>query len=500
MYYIGYDIGSSSIKAALVDASTRKEVAVVQYPEDEMTIHSAHPGWAEQQPEQWWENVQYATKKLLAAVGNIGSDSIAAIGIAYQMHGLVVVDKNQKVLRPAIIWCDSRAVEIGNKSFKAVGEENCLSHLLNSPGNFTASKLKWVQENEPETYKKIHKIMLPGDFIAMKMTGEITTTVSGLSEGIMWDFKKDQLAGLILENMKIEPSLIPEIKPTFSVSGELSADAANYLGLKAGTPVAYRAGDQPNNAMSLGVLEPGQIAATGGTSGVVFGVSDQLVYDKASRINSFAHVNHTAAQPRIGSLLNINGAGIAYKWIKNITDGKAMTYPEMEKLAQTVPVGADGLKILPFGNGSERIFENKDPGSQIINLQFNRHDKAHLYRASLEGIAYSFVYGVKILEQLGTPVNHLKVGNDNLFQSTVFSKTIATLLNCSIEIIDTTGAAGAAKGAGFALDNYENLAEATAGSNVVAIVDPDNNPSYQQTYEDWVVELQKNELIASSEE
>ncbi|MFQ5445429.1 MAG: FGGY family carbohydrate kinase, partial [Saprospiraceae bacterium] len=339
MYLIGYDIGSSSIKVALVDATTRQTVAVVQSPQQEMEIHSPRPGWAEQDPDTWWYHVCIATKKLLAQTGT-SPESIVSIGIAYQMHGLVMVDEQHRPVRSSIIWCDSRAVEIGNRAFQKIGPEKCLTHLLNSPGNFTASKLKWVQDHEPGIYEKAWKVILPGDYIALKLTGEALTTPGGLSEGILWDFAKNEVSQLILEHYKIDRGLLPEITTACSQQGKLSRAAAEATGLKAGTPVTYRAGDQPNNAMALNVLNPGEIAATGGTSGVVYGVVDRPVFDPQSRVNSFVHVNHTEAAPRIGILLCINGAGSQYNWVRQHLAGGA-SYDDMEKLAATVPVGAD---------------------------------------------------------------------------------------------------------------------------------------------------------------
>jgi len=491
MYLIGYDIGSSSIKAALVDVEKNITLKVAQHPETEMDIMAQQAGWAEQHPEEWWKNLCLATKKLLVET-NVEPSSIKAIGISYQMHGLVVVDKDQKVLRPSIIWCDSRAVEIGNQALADLGKETCFKHSLNGPGNFTASKLKWVKENEPQVFDKIDKFMLPGDYVAMKMTGETQSTMSGLSEGVMWDFMENKPADFLLDYYGIDENKIPEIAPTLSIQGVLTANAANELGLKKGTPVSYRAGDQPNNAMSLGVIEPGEIAATGGTSGVVYGVVDKNIYDTQSRVNTFAHVNHTKSDPRLGVLLCINGAGIQYSWVKQQFASDGMTYDEMEDILSAVNVGSDGLRITPFGNGAERIFGNKNIGSHIFNLHFNRHQKAHFYRASLEGIAFSFVYGIEVLKELGLSVDVIKVGNDNLFRSPVFSNTIAALVNANIEVIETTGAVGAARAAGVGASIYQDLKEATGKLKTIKTYENvGTNASYQDAYQAWLRDVKK---------
>lgn len=491
MYLLGYDIGSSSIKAALVDVNTGQTLAVVQSPESEMDMIAKQLGWAEQHPETWWNNVCLSTKKLLGQT-KIDIKQIKGIGISYQMHGLVLVDKNKKVIRPSIIWCDSRAVEIGNRAANDIGIDTCLRHLLNSPGNFTASKLKWVKENEPENFERIHKIMLPGDYIAMRLTGEIFTTISGLSEGILWDFQKEKPAQILMDYYGFESHLIPEVLPSFSKQGRLTKAAAEAIGLVEGIAVNYRAGDQPNNALSLNVLEPGEVAATGGTSGVVYGVIDQHLYDDDSRVNGFAHVNHSPTDPRIGILLCINGAGIQYSWIKQQMAASSMSYDGMESLAASVSPGAEGLRILPFGNGAERMLKNKALGAQINNLQFNLHKRPHLFRAALEGIAFSFVYGMNILKEMGLNVQVIRVGNDNLFQSAVFSETISNLMGCRIEMMETTGAVGAAKAAGVANGIYSTIREAVSNNKLIKTYGPLNmNGQYERAYQVWLTDLEK---------
>lgn len=490
MYLIGYDIGSSSVKVALVEAASGKTVRVVKAPEHEMEITAPEVSWAEQSPELWWQYVCEGTRALLAATG-VQATEVQAIGISYQMHGLVVVDEAQDVIRPSIIWCDSRAVEIGNAAFEAIGAEQCLSCLLNSPGNFTASKLKWVRDNEPELYARIHKIMLPGDFIAMKMSGTIATTISGLSEGVFWDFQKNQLSEDVLAHFGFSTDLFPEIKGTFSEQGVLHESAATALGLAVGTPITYRAGDQPNNALSLNVLQPGEVAATGGTSGVVYGVVDQPVYDPKSRVNGFAHVNYQVEAPRIGVLLCINGAGIQHSWMKQIA-GSELDYEEVNRLAAEIPVGADGLVVLPYGNGAERVLENRQIGAQISGLNFNRHGRAHLFRAGLEGIAFAFVHGIRILKEMGMNISIMRVGNDNLFQSAIFAQTIATLADCQIDIIETTGAVGAARAAGVAVGVYASPEAAMQDIQVLERMYPQaDKAAYEAAYAKWETALQR---------
>jgi len=490
MHLLGYDIGSSSVKVALVDTATGKTVGTAQHPEREMDILAARSDWAEQHPADWWEAACAATRKLLKKT-QVEPSHIAAIGISYQMHGLVIVDKNGKVLRPSIIWCDSRAVGIGNQAFKAIGENFCLEHYLNSPGNFTASKLRWVRENEPQVFSNIHKFMLPGDYLAFRMSGEIRSSVTGLSEGVFWDFKENAVAKRLLEHYEIPEKILPDIAPVFSKQGKLTAEAASALGLAPGIPVGYRAGDQPNNALSLNVLHPGEIAATGGTSGVVYAVSDSPVYDPQQRVNGFAHVNYTPEKPLTGILLCINGAGSQYRWMRQHIGDPGLGYQEMEQLAASAGIGADGVSILPFGNGAERMLGNRVIGSRISGLNFNRHEKRHLYRAALEGIAFSFVYGMEALRDMGISLQIIRAGNDNLFQSAVFSNTISTLIGAEIELIATTGAVGAAKAAGVSVGIYKSVEEAMANVEVAGKYEPGGEKeALDEAYRRWEQELE----------
>lgn len=485
MISIGFDIGSSSIKCSLWDLSKNSVVATGHYPAQEMEILSPFPGWAEQHPELWWEYLVLLTRKLLSESG-IRGDDVGAIGIAYQMHGLVAVDASGTVLRPAIIWCDSRAVEIGENAFRKLGKEFCLSHLLNSPGNFTASKLRWMKEHEPEIYHRIHKIMLPGDYVAMKLTGEISTTVGGLSEGIFWDYTRGSVSSELLDFYEIDKDLLPEVRPTFSVQGRLSPPAASQLGLPAGIPIAYRAGDQPNNAFSLNVLKPGEIAATAGTSGVVYAVTDSLVHDPFSRINVFTHVNYTKEAVRLGILLCINGTGILNSWLRrNVTPG--LGYDEMNALASKSPAGSRGLLLFPFGNGAERMLSNATVGSHLAGLDFNRHGTSDVLRAGQEGIAFSFRYGVDILRDLGVTINVVRAGKSNLFLSPLFSQTLATVLGASIELYDTDGAQGAARGAALGSGMYHAESEAFDSFEKKAVIHPDSDEGAHLTdvYQHW---------------
>lgn len=490
MQLLGIDVGSSSVKTSIIDANTGECLASAFYPKQEMAIMAKETGWAEQKPQDWWSNMKLALADCLKE-DKVDGEQVKAIGISYQMHGLVMVDKDQNVLRPSIIWCDSRAASIGAQAFQAIGGDKCLENLLNSPGNFTASKLKWVKDNEPEIYKQCDKIMLPGDYIAMRLTGKVSTTASGLSEGIFWDFQKNEVSKDVLSNYGFEESVIPEIVDTFAEQGKVSKAMAAELGISEEAVVAYRGGDQPNNALSLNVLKPGEVATTAGTSGVVYGVSGDVKYDPQSRVNTFAHVNHSAEANRLGVLLCINGTGILNSWMNSNVGGKQYSYPEMNELAAQVPIGSDGLVVLPFGNGAERVLENKEVGAQISNLAFNTHSQGHMFRAAQEGIVFSFKYGMDIMKEVGIETKVIRAGEANMFLSPIFRETLAGITGATIELYNTDGSVGAARGAGVGCGFYPSFDEAFKNLKVVKTITPkaEDKAAYEAAYAKWLKEL-----------
>ncbi|MDE6484682.1 MAG: carbohydrate kinase [Duncaniella sp.] len=486
MYLLGYDIGSSSVKASLVDAVSGKTVASDFYPKTEAEIIATRPGWAEQHPAQWWDSLRHATESILSA-SRVDPADIKAIGISYQMHGLVLIDKNKEVIRPAIIWCDSRGVPYGEKAFNELGHERCLSSILNSPGNFTATKLRWVKENEPETFEKIYKVLLPGDYIAMRLTDNVCTTLSGLSEQMLWDFSRGTVAEFLLDYLGFPASILPEIVPTFSVQGTLTARAAAELGLKEGTPVSYRAGDQPNNALSLNVFNPGEIASTAGTSGVVYGINGEVAYDAQSRVNNFAHVNHSNYLTRLGVMVCISGTGILNSWMKRNVAPEGISYPAMNELAAKAPIGSAGVSILPFGNGAERVLANREIGCSFHGINFLIHDRSHLLRAAQEGIVFSFMWGMEIMKSLGMDISKIHAGHANMFLSPIFRQTLAGVSGATIELYDTDGSVGAAKGAGIGAGIYRDNTEAFASLEKIEVIEPDtaHRDEYLEAYARW---------------
>ena len=491
-YLLGFDVGSSSVKASLVNADSGECAASAFFPEREAPITAVKAGWAEQDPQMWWDNAKLSLKKIMAETGAT-ADEIKAIGISYQMHGLVCVDKEQKVLRPSIIWCDSRAVPYGEKAFNELGAEQCLGHLLNSPGNFTAAKLAWVKENEPELFDRIDKIMLPGDYIAMRLSGVANTTISGLSEGMMWDFKDKKVAKFLLDYYGFNEKVIPNIVPTFSIQSEVCAEAAKELGLKEGTPISYRGGDQPNNALSLNVFNPGEIASTAGTSGVVYGVLGETNYDPKSRVNTFAHVNYTQDLNRLGVLLCINGTGILNAWVRRTIAPEGISYADMNTLTDSVPIGSEGVTIIPFGNGAERVLENREIGCSINGVNFNKHGKAHLMRAAQEGIVFSFCYGMEVMQQMGMDIKKIHAGKANMFLSPLFRDTLAAVSGATIELYETDGSVGAAKGAGMGCGIYKDHDEAFSTLKKLAVIAPDekNRDAYLTAYAAWKEKLEQ---------
>lgn len=482
MLLLGIDLGTSSIKVSVIDSQTQQCLCTVQYPETETAIIAEHPGWAEQSPDTWWENVQQAIIKA-NSTGLYDSKSVGAIGIAYQMHGLVLVNREHKVLRNSIIWCDSRAVEIGNSAFQTIGQEKCLGNLLNSPGNFTASKLAWVKKNEPEIFEKIYKVMLPGDFIGMKLSGEINSSVSSLSEGVFWDFKRNELSKEVFNYFGFPEDIFPEIQPVFSDHGRLTSEIAARLSLKPGIPVSYKAGDQPNNALSLNVLKPGEVAANGGTSGVIYGVSDQLTFDHQSRINSFAHVNFSEEKKRIGVLLCINGTGILNRWTRDVI-APGIAYDAMNDEASAIKVGSNGLRILPFGNGAERMLNNKNIGAHFHHIDLNIHSRAHIFRAVQEGIAFAFRYGLDIMRENGMKPALIRAGKANMFSSELFIEAFVNACGVPVELYSNEGSTGAAIGAGIGFGEF-NTENAFANLKPLRMIEPQKSQEYEPIYQEW---------------
>ena len=491
-FLLGFDVGSSSVKASLVDVESGQCAASAFFPESEAPIKAVKAGWAEQSPNDWWQYLKLSLRKIMSETGATG-DQICAIGISYQMHGLVCVDRNLQPLRDAIIWCDSRAVPYGERAFNELGSEQCLSHLLNSPGNFTASKLAWVKENEPELFEQIYRIMLPGDYIAMRLSGECNTTASGLSEGMLWDFKENRPAQFLMDYFGFPSDILPNVVPTFSIQSTVSRAAAEELGLKEGTPISYRAGDQPNNALSLNVFNPGEIAATAGTSDVVYGVLGDVRYDPQSRVNTFAHVNH-GDETRLGVLLCINGTGILNAWMRRNVAPEGISYADMNDLMANVPIGSEGVSVIPFGNGAERVLENREVGASIHGINFNKHTKAHLMRAAQEGIVFSFCYGLEIMRSMGMQIENIHAGRANMFLSDIFRQTLASTSGATIQLLETDGSVGAAKGAGMGCGLYKDHDEAFASLKRLAVVEPDlaNRNAYLEAYNRWKAEMQKD--------
>lgn len=490
MYLLGYDIGTSSVKVAIVDGATGRCVASDFYPKSEAPIKSLRSGWAEQHPDDWLEYLVAATRGALAQT-DINPADIKAIGFSYQMHGLVAIDKEGRVLRDAIIWCDSRGVPYGEKAAAELGDDECLKRILNLPGNFTATKLAWVKENEPELFDRIHKVMLPADYIAYRLTGRITTNPEGLSEYMLWDFSTNTPARFLMDHFGFPEDIFPEVTTSFGIQGRLTAEAASLLGLAEGTPITYRAGDQPNNALSLNVFEPGEVASTAGTSGVVYGINGTVDYDPRSRVNNFAHVNHSAHRTRIGVMTCINGTGILNSWIhRNMAP--ELSYPAMNDLAAEVPVGSEGVTILPFGNGAERVLENRTIGCSFHGINFNLHDRRHILRAAQEGIVFSFMYGMEIMKSIGMRIDTIHAGNANMFLSPVFRDTLAGVSGAVIRLVDTDGAAGAAKGAGIGIGYYKDNKEAFASLATIAeIVPPADRSPYLEAYARWKSVLER---------
>jgi xylulokinase len=483
-YLLGIDIGTSAIKASLLDPSTGLAAADSPVPDAEIPRYAPAPGWCEQAPEDWWE----ATRQAVLALPQQMRAQVAGIGIAYQMHGLVLLNETGRPVRPSIIWSDARATACGDRLYSEIGEAS-FAALLNRPGNFTASKLRWVKENEPENLSRVWKVMLPGDYVAYRLTGSATTTSTGLSEMIAWDFSRETIYEPIWAAAGASPDALPTLVPIFGRQCEVSASIAADLGIPAGTPVCYRAGDQPNNALSLNVLEPGEMAATAGTSGVLYGVASQVRHDPRERVNTFLHVNHRPEAPRLGTLLCVNGAGGFYSWVRKTY--QVASFQALNELAEASAIGARGLVALPYGNGGERSLGNRAPGASLYGIDVNRHGLNDVSRAAQEGVLFALRYGADALAELGATTNLIRAGCSNMFKSELFCQSFATVMNADLELLETDGALGAARGAGIGAGLFGSFPEAFAGLRRLITYHPrvEDQAAYAEAYDAWKAKL-----------
>ena len=487
MHLLGIDLGSSSVKVSLVDAATGRQVGSAQSPTDrELAMAAPQVGWAEQDPGVWWEHTERAVATL---AGEHSLGDVGAIGIGYQMHGLVLLDAAGEPVRPSIIWCDSRAVSLGRQAAEAIGTDRLAASTLNSPGNFTASKWAWVARNEPEALARATTAMLPGDYLAFRITGDRATTASGLSEMILWDFGARSPARAVLDHYGLDDRLLPPLVPTFGDQGTVASGIAERWGLSPGARVCYRAGDQPNNAYSLKALAPGDTAATAGTSGVVYAVTDQRRFDPEQRVNAFAHVNDAADAERLGILLCVNGTGSAYAWLRRTlgAGGDLPAYAQLNAWAESAAVGSDGLLFYPWGNGAERVLGNREPGAAFEHLSFTRHGAPELCAAVQDGIAAALAYGSEVLDGLGAGPRVTRAGRANLFLSDRFCQAFAQLTGAPLELYDTDGAQGAARAAGVGAGAFETHADALAGVEQIGRFEPrpDLRDAYGSFYARW---------------
>jgi xylulokinase len=489
MYTIGYDIGSSFVKGVLWDEERGEVAAHVTVPDREMPIRAEKADWAEQDPEMWWEAVKAATQRLIDMVPGAGG-RVRGIGVSYQMHGLVLLDRDGKVLRPSIIWCDSRATGMGKELEKAVGEEAVRRQLLNSPGNFTVSKLAWVIRNEPETASRIRWVMLPGDWIAYQLTGMVSTTVCGLSEGMLWNFKDHVPHVKALEAAGADPEWIPPVAPNPGDQGVVGSAVGAEMGFAPGARVLFRGGDQPMNAYGLGVDGPGMWAASAGTSGVLYRVDPVREAEPTGMANRFAHIGHSAENPAIGTLLCLNGAGIAYAWLRRVMFA-GQEYAAINEHVAAVPAGADGVMFHPFGNGAERMLDNRQPGAGWSGIHFNRHGQGHLARAVMEGIVFAFVHGMRHVDPSLPALPVIRAPHAGLFRSELFASMLSTLAGADVQLHAGDGATGAAQGASVALGASaikaldSNAARDEPGVLKTHSPDPSIHDALESAYSRW---------------
>lgn len=437
MAFLGIDVGTSSVKVSIVGEDGVILASATAPASSERAINSPNPNWAEQNPEDWWEDAQQAILNLPLEARL----QVEAIGIAYQMHGLVLVDSQFQPVRPSIIWCDGRNIQESQILAESLGLDALENRLLNKPGTLTLAKLAWVAEHEPETLAKAHTFGLPGDFIAYKLTGEWSTTKSGYSEMVGWDFGASIPfeEGFRKAGWKLP---LPEARPNLEEGAPIQKVIAEKLGLPPSARVTYRAGDQPNNAFGLGVLQQGETAISAGTSGVLYGIGDSSP-GLHEGINRFLHVNS-----QIGVLMCLNGVGSALAFARR-TWFQNQSYEALSELAsQANPENCP--YFFPFGNGAERILSER-AFSGFTELDFNRHNLPELARSVFEGIAFAYRLGSEKMEKAGCLSKVVNGTESGLLKSSFFAQLLANELQVELILSEGDGSTAAARGAALGI-------------------------------------------------
>jgi xylulokinase len=437
MFWLGLDIGTGGSRALLVDRGGVVRYSYTALHED---MSMARPLWAEQHPDDWWRAAQEAIRGVLKAA-NTSGDAIRGIGLSGQMHGLVLLDENSQIIRPALIWCDQRSQRQVDAINAKVGPRTVLDLTANPVlTGFTLPKLLWVRDEEPASYERVRKILLPKDYIRFKLTGEFATEVSDASGTSLFDVTNRRWSNQMAEALGIDRAILPRVYESSEVTGAVTSAAAVSTGLKPGTPVVGGGGDQAASAIGNGIVETGAVSCTVGTSGVVFAYLDKPAYDDLGRVHTFCH-----AIPGTWHVMGVTqGAGLSLQWFRNrLVPGTG--YDDLTAEATLSPRGSQGLFWLPYLMGERTPHLDPQARGAWIGLTA-RHQRADLTRAILEGVCYSQRDCLEIIRQLGAPVGKVRLsggGAKSPFWHQLFSEIFGTT------VVTLQSQEGSAYGAGL---------------------------------------------------
>jgi xylulokinase len=404
-YFLGIDIGTGGTRALVIDESGK---VISSSAEEHRPFASPHIGWAEQDPADWWRACGLATRKVLTQSG-ICSEQIACVGFSGQMHGAVLLDSQGQVVRPALIWCDVRTQKQADELTATIGAER-LRQLTCNPAlpNFTLTKCLWVRENEPENWGRVRSLMLPKDYVRYRLTGERATDLADASGTLLLDVAHRRWSQEILDFVQMDSALLPALYESPEICGRVSEAGAAATGLLSGTPVVAGAGDQAAGAIGIGVVSPGAVSATIGTSGVVLAATNLPALDPEGRVHSFCH----GLANRWLVMGVTQAAGLSLRWFRDqfgAINGHTDSYEDLTRMAAKVPAGSDGLLWAPYLMGERTPYLDATARGMLVGLTAS-HTRAHVVRAILEGVAFSLRDTFTIFDQIDVPVKSIRLG------------------------------------------------------------------------------------------
>lgn len=450
MKFLGIDVGTGGSRAVVIDDNGKVLATAIAVHED---FISPEIGWAEQNPEDWWRACVLAIREVLQTVN---AEEIAAIGFSGQMHGSVFLDDSDKVIRPALLWCDQRTEKQCREITEKIGAEKLIT-LVSNPAvtGFTLPKILWLRENEPQNFKKVKSILLPKDYIRLKLSGDKASDVADSSGTLLFDVPNRKWSDEMLSAFEIDEKLLPKVYESIEVTGKISKTAADVTGLKVGTLLVAGAGDNAAGAIGMGITEKGKTSSTIGTSGVIFAVTDAPKLDLKGRIHTLCH----AIPNRWHNTGVTLAAGLSFKWFReNFGDGKL--YDELVNEAEKVSSGSDGAIWLPYLMGERSPHLDPNARAAFVGLTAS-HTKAHLTRAVLEGVAFSLRDSLEIFKESGAEISSVRLGGGGA-KSKLWRQIQADVYNKSVEIIeaDEGAAFGAAILAGVGAGAWKTVDEA----------------------------------------